>query len=114
MQSVAVRAAEPRPAGSTITELGQRLVSLDAFRGFIMFWIVGGGALMVGLRNLGHNPVIDAIVYQLNHTPWQGLRFYDVIWPSFMLMVGLSVPFSLAKAEQTQTRAQITQRALMR
>lgn len=114
MQSVAVRAVEPQPAVSSITEPGQRLVSLDAFRGFIMFWIVGGGALMAGLRNLGHNPVIDAIVYQLNHTPWQGLRFYDVIWPCFMLMVGVSVPFSLAKAAQTQTQAQMVRRALTR
>src|SRR5207248_4846845 len=111
MQSVAVRVAEPQPAGSTITEPGKRLVSLDAFRGFIMFWIVGGGALMAGLRNLGHNPVIDAIIYQLNHTPWQGLRFYDVIWPSFMLMVGVAVPFSLAKARVTQTQSQLLRRA---
>lgn len=114
MQSVTVRAAEPQPAISKFVEPAERLVSLDAFRGFIMFWIIGGGALMAGLRNLGHNPVSDAIVYQLNHTPWQGLRFYDVIWPCFMLMVGVSVPFSLAKAQQTQTRAQMVRRALMR
>src|SRR5437773_11866961 len=31
----------------------ERLASLDAFRGFIMFWIVGGGGLMVGLQALG-------------------------------------------------------------
>jgi predicted acyltransferase len=91
-----------------------RLVSLDAFRGFIMFWIIGGGALMAGLRNLGHNPVIDTIVYQLSHTPWQGLRFYDIIWPCFMLMVGVSVPFSLAKAALTQTRSQLLRKALTR
>jgi predicted acyltransferase len=114
MQSVTVRAVEARAVGARITEPGERLVSLDAFRGFIMFWIVGGGALMAGLRNLGRNPVVDGIVYQLNHTPWQGLRFYDVIWPSFMLMVGVSVPFSLTKARQTQTQAQMVRRALIR
>ena len=53
----------------------KRLISLDAFRGWTMFWIVGGGAIMTGLQALGHNPVIDTIVYQLNHTQWQGLRY---------------------------------------
>jgi len=79
-----------------------------------MFWIVGGGALMAGLRNLGSNSVTDAIVYQLNHTAWQGLRFYDTIWPSFMLMVGVAVPFSLAKARFTRTQSQLVRKALAR
>ena len=37
----------------------KRLISLDAFRGWTMFWIVGGGAIMTGLQALGHNPVIE-------------------------------------------------------
>src|SRR5260221_6940704 len=120
MSTAAVRTKAPQPgsdarAASTIRPAtGERLVSLDAFRGFIMFWIVGGGALMAGLRNLGSSPVTDAIVYQLNHTPWQGLRFYDTIWPSFMLMVGVAVPFSLAKARLTQTQSQMLRKALTR
>ena len=81
----------------------ERLGSLDAFRGFIMLWIIGGEGLMVGLAALGHNRVIDTIVYELSHTPWQGLRFYDCIWPCFMLMVGVSVPLSFAKRSLTQT-----------
>ncbi len=91
-----------------------RLVSLDAFRGFIMFWIVGGGGLVLGLQALGRNPVTDAIVYELNHTPWQGLRFYDCIWPCFMLMVGMSIPFSVAKRSLTQTNRQMTWHAFER
>ncbi|HEV2382179.1 MAG TPA: hypothetical protein VG206_20610 [Terriglobia bacterium] len=81
----------------------ERLASLDAFRGFIMFWIIGGEGLMAGLQALGHNRLIDAIVHELNHTPWQGLRFYDCIWPSFMLMVGVSIPLSFAKRSLTQS-----------
>src|SRR6516225_2390713 len=84
----------------------ERLGSLDAFRGFVMLWIIGGEGLMAGLAALGHNRIVDAIVYQLNHTPWQGLRFYDCIWPSFMLMVGVSVAFSFAKRSLTQTYQQ--------
>ena len=81
----------------------ERLGSLDAFRGFVMLWIIGGEGLMAGLAALGHNRIVDAIVYQLNHTPWQGLRFYDCIWPSFMLMVGVSVALSFAKRSLTET-----------
>jgi predicted acyltransferase len=89
-----------------LTRDAGRLVSLDALRGFIMLWIIGGEGLMVGLAALGHNRIIDTIVYQLNHTPWKGLRFYDCIWPCFMLMVGVSVPLSFAKRSLTQTYKQ--------
>jgi len=91
-----------------------RLVSLDAFRGFIMFWIVGGEALAVGLQALKPNFLFNALVYELNHTPWQGLRFYDCIWPSFMLMVGISVPLSFAKRSRTQTYPQMLGHAVKR
>ncbi len=92
----------------------ERLASLDAFRGFIMLWIIGGEGLMAGLAVLGHNRVIDAVVYELSHSPWQGLRFYDCIWPSFMLMVGVSVPLSFAKRSLTQTYYQQVVHAIKR
>src|SRR5881396_3969452 len=92
----------------------ERLASLDAFRGFIMLWIIGGEGLMAGLAVLGHNRVIDAVVYELSHTPWQGLRFYDCIWPSFMLMVGMSVPLSFAKRSRTRTYPQMVGHAMKR
>jgi predicted acyltransferase len=91
-----------------------RLASLDAFRGFTMFWIIGGDGLMLGLAALGHNRVIDALVHQLQHTPWQGLRYYDCIWPSFMLMVGVSIPFSFRKRSLTQSYRQQMLHALKR
>jgi len=92
----------------------KRLVSLDAFRGWTMFWIVGGAALVGGLQALNPNPLINGVVYELNHTDWQGLRFYDLIWPSFMLMTGMSLPFSYAKRSLTQTHRQIFMRVLRR
>lgn len=92
------------PAAKPVAKAGtERLISLDAFRGFTMFWIVGGGMLMVGLQDLGHNVVIDTIVRQLNHSPWFGLRFYDCIWPCFMLMVGVSIPLAFAKRSLTES-----------
>jgi len=110
--SVPAAAAQTSPTSESemkripLPGVPERLGSLDAFRGFVMLWIIGGDGLMAGLAALGHNRIVDAIVYQLNHTPWRGLRFYDCIWPSFMLMVGVSVPFSLAKRSLTQTYEQ--------
>jgi predicted acyltransferase len=104
----------PGHAPSTASPGGGRLVSLDTFRGFIMFWIIGGDALAEGLHALRPNGLLNALVYELNHTPWQGLRFYDCIWPSFMLMAGLSVPLSFAKRSRTQTYPQMLAHALQR
>ena len=98
--------AGPETRQRPVPARAERLGSLDAFRGFVMLWIIGGEGLMAGLAALGHNRVIDAIVYELNHSPWQGLRFYDCIWPSFMLMVGVSVTLSFAKRSLTQTYQQ--------
>ena len=91
-------ATEPETKRIPVPADPERLGSLDAFRGFVMLWIIGGEGLMVGLAALGHNRVIDAIVYELSHSPWQGLRFYDCIWPSFMLMVGVSVSSFVCQA----------------
>ena len=79
-----------------------------------MFWIVGGKSLLMALRGLGGNALFSAIGYQLNHSVWGGLRFYDVIWPAFMLMVGVSIPLSYTRARLTQTDRQIRLRVLQR
>lgn len=92
----------------------ERLSSLDTFRGFTMFWIVGGGLLAEGLNTLSHNAVTELLVRQLNHSPWFGLRFYDCIWPSFMLMVGVSIPLSIAARSNSQTHSQQLAHAVRR
>jgi len=109
--------AEPATSSSLRMDIPpgtKRLSSLDAFRGWTMFWIVGGSALVAGLQALNANRVINALVYELNHSDWQGLRFYDLIWPSFMLMTGVSLPLSYAKRSLTQTHRQILMRVLRR
>lgn len=91
-----------------------RLVSLDAFRGFTMFWIVGGKAVLIAFSRLDGNFIFGAIGYQLTHSAWEGLRFYDVIWPAFMLMVGVSIPLSYAKRRLTQSEGQMRIQAVKR
>ena len=99
---------------SLVTPKKERLVSLDAFRGFIMLWLAGGDAVIRSLHPAGNNPVFNFLVYEFNHTPWRGLRFYDCIWPSFMLMVGISIPFAVAKRSKNQTESQIMWHAVRR
>jgi predicted acyltransferase len=79
-----------------------------------MFWIVGGTAILEGLQHLSPNLVFNAIIYELTHTEWHGLRFYDCIWPSFMLMTGMSLPISYAKRSIRQSHSQIFRRVLQR
>jgi predicted acyltransferase len=105
---------EPAAAEETGRPGMRRLVSLDVFRGWTMFWIVGGAAILEGLQHLSPNPVTNAIAYELTHTEWHGLRFYDLIWPSFMLMTGMSLAFSYAKRSLSQSHAQIFHRVLQR
>jgi predicted acyltransferase len=91
-----------------------RLVSLDTMRGFTMFWIVGGGALIESLGKFGHSGITDFLINQVDHSPWEGLRFYDCIWPSFMLMVGVSIPYAFAKRSQTQSYPEMRWHAIKR
>ncbi len=91
-----------------------RLVSLDTLRGFTMFWIVGGGALIASLQAFGHCKITDFLVHQLDHSPWVGIRYYDCIWPCFMLMVGVSIPFAYAKRSLTQSYPHMLWHAIIR
>jgi predicted acyltransferase len=75
----------------------KRLHSLDALRGFDMFWIMGGEGIFIGLASLTGWPVFTWWAGQLDHVPWHGFHFYDMIFPLFLFIAGISFPFSLAK-----------------
>jgi predicted acyltransferase len=75
----------------------RRLYSLDALRGFDMFWIMGGEGIFAALAALTGWPVVEWWAGQLEHVPWHGFHFYDMIFPLFLFIAGISFPFSLAK-----------------
>jgi len=75
----------------------KRLYSLDALRGFDMFWIMGGEAIFAGLAAITGWPVLQWWASQLEHVPWHGFHFYDMIFPLFLFIAGISFPFSYAK-----------------
>ena len=76
---------------------GARLVSLDALRGFDMFWIAGGTEILFGLGKVIHRPMFDKLLEQFEHVPWQGLHLYDLIWPHFMFIMGAAIPLGIAR-----------------
>jgi predicted acyltransferase len=75
----------------------QRVVSIDALRGFDMFWIIGGGAIFASLNEVCDCPATAWIKTQLTHVRWEGFRFEDLIMPLFMFIVGVVMPFSFHK-----------------
>ena len=93
---------------------GERLMSLDALRGFDMMWIVGADALGHALANVDAGPVVKTIATQLDHVPWAGFRFYDLIFPLFVFMIGVAVTFSLGRLVERQGRSAAVVRILRR
>lgn len=93
----------------------KRLYSLDALRGFDMFWIMGGENIFIGLATLTGWPVFKWCAEQLEHVEWHGFVFYDMIFPLFLFIAGISFPFSLAKrTASNETRKSIYRHVLYR
>jgi predicted acyltransferase len=93
----------------------QRLYSLDALRGFDMFWIMGAEEIFHQLSKATHSPVVEAISDQLTHPDWHGFHFYDLIFPLFLFMAGVATPYSVGKdLERGTPRQQLLWRVVKR
>jgi len=77
----------------------ERLQSLDALRGFDMFWIMGGGLFIAGLAQLTGWAPLEWFAAQQEHAEWHGFHFEDLIFPLFLFMAGVSMPFSILKRQ---------------
>ena len=106
----AVPASQPAPSPA----LSQRLMSLDALRGFDMFWIIGADSLVRGLRSMSDTGLIGKLATQLEHVDWEGFRFYDLIFPLFIFIVGVALVYSLTKTIEQAGRAQALKRVFVR
>ena len=87
---VSPRPAEPVPE----VKSGGRLVSLDAYRGFIMLLLISEG---FGLAVLKNHSGWGWLANQVDHAAWEGCTFWDLIQPAFTFMVGVAMPFALAR-----------------
>ena len=76
-----------------------RLMSLDFFRGLTMFLLIAESTRIYDLLVAPelNGTVISAIGTQFHHHPWNGLRFWDLIQPFFMFIVGVAMPVSIGK-----------------
>lgn len=74
-----------------------RLMSIDALRGFDMFWIIGATGVLRAILKETEHPGLIALRDQFTHVEWEGFAFYDLIFPLFLFLIGASLPFSFAK-----------------
>jgi heparan-alpha-glucosaminide N-acetyltransferase len=96
---VSVAAPELRQRTEAMTRAPEksasaRLVSLDAYRGFIMLLLASSG---FGLAVLQHYPNWAWLARQVDHASWEGCTFWDLIQPAFTFMVGVAMPFAFAR-----------------
>jgi len=77
----------------------ERLLSLDFFRGLTMFLLIAEFTHLFGylVDSSLEGTVIYSIGKQFHHHPWHGLRFWDLIQPFFMFIVGVAIPLSVDK-----------------
>ncbi len=110
--------AAPSPQSADASS--QRLMSLDALRGFDMFWILGGDLAIRTVGNMSKPPGEDTIslpgwlASQFSHKDWAGFAFYDLIFPLFVFIAGVSLVWSLTKEIAQHGRAGAVRRVLRR
>lgn len=102
------------PAATDVSSPPQRVVSLDALRGFDMFWILGADAVLQTLGSMSKAAPMKVLAGQVHHKPWAGFAFYDLIFPLFIFIVGASVVFSLSRLLEKESRATAVKRVLLR
>ena len=98
----------------------RRVASVDALRGFTMFWIIGADgaakALAEMLSGKGTIPSTagNIIGGQFEHAEWEGLRFYDLIFPLFIFVTGVAIVFSLTRLVEQESKLTAHWRVLRR
>lgn len=93
----------------------ERLLSLDALRGFDMFWITGGGYLVTVVAKYSGAGWLRTVADQMDHVPWNGFHFFDLIFPLFMFISGVAIPFALvSKLEKKVPKNELAKKVFKR
>ncbi len=99
----------------SLTDTPQRLYSLDALRGFDMFWIMGAEEIVHNMATATGNSFWQGFSNQLTHPGWNGFHFYDLIFPLFLFIAGVATPYSVGRElEKGKTREQLLWRVIKR
>jgi predicted acyltransferase len=91
-----------------------RLMSVDALRGFDMFWILGVDEAVHAFGEIYDPPAVEAVKTQFTHVDWEGFVFEDLIFPLFVFIVGVSIVLSLGKLIANKGRGGALKRVLIR
>lgn len=93
----------------------ERLYSLDALRGFDMFWIMGGEEIWHTLYKATGSPFLGILSNQFTHPDWNGFHVYDLIFPLFLFLAGVATPYSTGRElEKGKTRTELLGRVIKR
>ncbi len=99
----------------TSAKPSHRLLSLDALRGFDMFWIIGGGAFFLALTDATGWSWLEGMSKQLHHVKWDGFHSWDLIFPLFMFIAGVAIPFAiLSKLKRGNSKSTLLMKIVKR
>ncbi|MFI4912026.1 MAG: acyltransferase family protein [Sedimentisphaeraceae bacterium JB056] len=91
-----------------------RLESLDVLRGFDIFWIVGGGGLLTAIIHCLNIPSLNRILPHLEYSRWNGFTAWDLIFPLFIFISGVAMPFSFEKYIRNEQKTTLYLKVLKR
>lgn len=93
----------------------QRLYSLDALRGFDMFWIMGAEEIFHTMAKATNSGFWEVLSNQFTHPDWNGFHFYDLIFPLFLFIAGVATPYSVGRELQKgKSKSQVLWRVVKR
>lgn len=97
------------------TTTKERLLSLDTLRGFDMAMLLGGGAIIIALAELTGWNWLEVMAIQQHHVEWEGFRFYDLIFPLFMFISGVAIPYAItSKVEKGVAKSSLLKKIFYR
>ena len=92
----------------------KRLESLDALRGFDLFFLVALGPLMHSLARTANVEWLNETMWVFSHVSWEGFSPWDLIMPLFLFMSGISMPFSLSRYKSISDKRPLLRRLAKR
>ena len=80
-------------AANILPDGKKRIISIDALRGFTMVFIIGGGGFLSSFYKVWPNSFTEILAKNMDHAGWEGFYFLDLIFPLFLFLVGVLLPF---------------------
>ena len=92
----------------------KRLESLDALRGFDLFFLVALGPLLRSVIRAADLPWLNSFQWLLLHQDWTGFSPWDLIMPLFLFMSGITIPFAYSRYRNESDKRPLIRRLVKR